>query len=555
MKAVLQRKCAGDGGCCDDCDKKKLQRSAIGPAPRYAPPIVHDVLRGSGEPLDRATRAAMEPRLGYDFGRVRVHRDARAAESAHAVGAGAYTVGSDVVLGRNATRDVVAHELAHVVQQHGAEGGGAIEIGRADDPLEHQADHMAVAGTSSRVLRRAPPEPEAKPAAKTQHANTAMTKTDVEKAETAAGTQTADAETIKREDASKPGAIESRFIIHDTASSVGAARIAAHVKANRGPLGPGVNAYVPRDTAPSITRPFFDKRRPTTTEFEKGLGVFAEPGDTETGSKLGDKLKARRDARFRAVWSLVNPGVRRFLIETALSGSQLTPDELKIELEGEDKKVKNQQTGKVTTKHSPGALEQLNDPKGAETIYTSATWTIELICAVAPITAFALGLAGLDAFALQRECAALAPYWAKRNELIATTNAIEIVQPGVTRKGAAAGHKNSCAVNNELNEKFKSPSYSDNQYNSARDLYLRAALKTRVFPFITTHKVIDREHGDHCDPRCFNLGRLYNDIATMLGHKTGDSLYGVEPTYGRGPTTSVWWDDGPNSICAEAKPK
>lgn len=152
MKAILQRKCGG-GGCCDDCDKKKLQRSVVGlasgPAPRYAPPIVHDVLRSSGQPLDHATRAAMEPRLGFDFSRVRVHRDERAAESAHAVGARAYTVGADVVLGRNATRDVVAHELAHVVQQRGAAGGGPIEIGRADDPLEHQADEAAAGEAKS----------------------------------------------------------------------------------------------------------------------------------------------------------------------------------------------------------------------------------------------------------------------------------------------------------------------------------------------------------------------------------------------------------------------
>src|SRR5207245_97025 len=100
--------------------------SSAGPA--QAPPIVHEVLRAPGQPLDAATRAVMEPRFGHDFSRVRVHSDARAAQSARAVNALAYTVGRDVVFGANQyTSDtqlgqrLLAHELTHVVQQ----GGGA----------------------------------------------------------------------------------------------------------------------------------------------------------------------------------------------------------------------------------------------------------------------------------------------------------------------------------------------------------------------------------------------------------------------------------------------
>ncbi|MGB9632210.1 MAG: DUF4157 domain-containing protein [Chloroflexaceae bacterium] len=88
------------------------------------PPIVHEVLRSPGQPLDAETRAFMEPRFGHDFSRVRVHTDARAAESARAVNALAYTVGRDVVFGAgqyapgaSAGRRLLAHELAHVVQQ------------------------------------------------------------------------------------------------------------------------------------------------------------------------------------------------------------------------------------------------------------------------------------------------------------------------------------------------------------------------------------------------------------------------------------------------------
>jgi len=77
-----------------------LQRRATNQTESSAvPPIGHEVLRTPGRPLDTTTRTFMEPRFGHDFGRVRVHTDARAAESAQAVNAAAYTVGRDIVFG------------------------------------------------------------------------------------------------------------------------------------------------------------------------------------------------------------------------------------------------------------------------------------------------------------------------------------------------------------------------------------------------------------------------------------------------------------------------
>ena len=91
-----------------------------------APPIVHEVLRSPGQPLDTATRAFMEPRFGHDFSRVRVHTDATAEQSARDVNARAYTVGQNIVFGAGrfapGTREgleLIAHELTHVVQQNG----------------------------------------------------------------------------------------------------------------------------------------------------------------------------------------------------------------------------------------------------------------------------------------------------------------------------------------------------------------------------------------------------------------------------------------------------
>lgn len=83
---LLQRKCACGqhtvaGGECAECSKKNegmMQRAAVNVAPTSAvPPIVHDVLSSSGQPLDMGTRAFMEPRFGHDFSGVQVHTDGK----------------------------------------------------------------------------------------------------------------------------------------------------------------------------------------------------------------------------------------------------------------------------------------------------------------------------------------------------------------------------------------------------------------------------------------------------------------------------------------------
>src|SRR5512143_3885772 len=77
-----------------------LQRAAIDETLMdQAPASVYETLRSPGRPLDESTRALMESRFGYDFSGVRVHTDSRAPESARAVNALAYTVGSEVVFG------------------------------------------------------------------------------------------------------------------------------------------------------------------------------------------------------------------------------------------------------------------------------------------------------------------------------------------------------------------------------------------------------------------------------------------------------------------------
>jgi hypothetical protein len=89
-------------------------------------------LQGRGRPLYPSERAFFEPRFGHDFGEVRLHGDAQAADSARALNARAYTVGTHIVFGSGqlasgtpAGRRLLAHELTHVVQQ--GEGAPALQ--------------------------------------------------------------------------------------------------------------------------------------------------------------------------------------------------------------------------------------------------------------------------------------------------------------------------------------------------------------------------------------------------------------------------------------------
>jgi Domain of unknown function (DUF4157) len=98
-------------------------------APGLMPTVTPDIqarinaLKG-GTPLPESTRAHLESHIGYDFSRVRIHSDSRAADLTRAVSARAFTVGNDVVFGRGeyapetmSGTGLLAHELTHVIQQ------------------------------------------------------------------------------------------------------------------------------------------------------------------------------------------------------------------------------------------------------------------------------------------------------------------------------------------------------------------------------------------------------------------------------------------------------
>lgn len=159
----LQRKCACGGGAglsgdCAECKKEQMPqifRRASGPRINEIPPAVHNILRQPGRPLDSTTRSLMEPGFGHDFSQVRVHSDPAAAQSARTINALAYTVGRNVVFGEHqyspsttAGKRLLAHELAHVVQQERAGAGGSPAF--AGSRWEREADAAADAVLSGR---------------------------------------------------------------------------------------------------------------------------------------------------------------------------------------------------------------------------------------------------------------------------------------------------------------------------------------------------------------------------------------------------------------------
>jgi len=161
--------CSETAGLAGECQQCRAQRSALQQQP-WNPttsaghlPAVQEALRSRVAPLDPALRAPVESRFGHDFGQVRVHTDSRAAAASRTLSAEAFTVGDEIFFdhGRfaphtNAGRHLLAHELAHTVQQSRAATSRVVGID-ASPEREAEADRAAQAMTGE------PPTPMAMP--------------------------------------------------------------------------------------------------------------------------------------------------------------------------------------------------------------------------------------------------------------------------------------------------------------------------------------------------------------------------------------------------------
>jgi hypothetical protein len=215
-----------------------------------APAIVAEVLRSPGQPLDDYTRAAVQPVFRHDFSQVRIHSDDRAALSARAIGATAYTAGSHIALDAGRHRPgtpqwvrLVAHELTHVVQQRGLDHQQALVLGDRGDASEREADSVA----SSLVSGRAPAY---RPTISSSSAS-AIRRQAVGHANVAAPAQPGvtqqmydDAVTlIASRDPKMAGFLRKAHVSH-TAGAADPVRVERHPLANTGPARPTEVMYV-----------------------------------------------------------------------------------------------------------------------------------------------------------------------------------------------------------------------------------------------------------------------------------------------------------------------
>lgn len=136
-EGVLQRKARGEG-----VDDMAVAHAGFG-----------------GQASEVPYRAEMEAGFGVDFGGVRAFSGGEAAEASRHLGAEAYTVGQNVAFAdANPGKDVVAHELAHTIQQGGAPvSGGAVQTFGGEGAYEAEADDAAatvLAGGQAQVNMR-----------------------------------------------------------------------------------------------------------------------------------------------------------------------------------------------------------------------------------------------------------------------------------------------------------------------------------------------------------------------------------------------------------------
>jgi hypothetical protein len=300
-----------------------------------------------------------------------------------------------------------------------------------------------------------------------------------------------------------------RFILHDTAVILPPARLEKERFEGRGPLGLGVSIYAPRASSAVVARPnFYELRRPTTTEFEKASDILNQ---------------SRREDLFRRIWRSTNANGRRQGLDRALSNLNLQPDEI--------------------AKEQKKAVDQLE--KNTK-IFTTGTWTAETICNIYAGGDKSIALSS----DLDTACSAARNYFNTRNQRVNNSVPIEILQVGAK---SSQGNQNSCTASNGNLIPFSNPPYTQLQYDNVVIQYLRAAFLAGKFPETTTHYALDHGLPDgHCDPRCFNVNKMYKSVSMVLGHPVG-SRYGMNPSYGKSSgTNNIWWD---NRFCHSAPPQ
>jgi hypothetical protein len=148
-----------------------VQRTSINPASTFAPhPGFEGQLRstGDGSQIPASALAFMESRFGADFSQVRLHHGNEAAELNRSIHALAFTHGRNIYFrqGRGEIesapgRELLAHELTHVLQQNSSRGSGSDELVQRDSPSGPNAPATEQAPTTTASDPAQTPTPDA----------------------------------------------------------------------------------------------------------------------------------------------------------------------------------------------------------------------------------------------------------------------------------------------------------------------------------------------------------------------------------------------------------
>ena len=178
---TVRRKCAtceSGGAPCAECSERdeairRKSTSSVENGPALSAGLSSYIAGsiGRGASLNGSVRAPLETSFGTALGQVRVHSDADAAKAAAELNAEAFTLGGTIWFGQEMYRPesargrhLIAHEVAHTLQQRGDGVARSLIVGKSSDPSEQQADRaadlavsgqrVASPGSSPSVIRR-----------------------------------------------------------------------------------------------------------------------------------------------------------------------------------------------------------------------------------------------------------------------------------------------------------------------------------------------------------------------------------------------------------------
>lgn len=328
-----------------------------------------------------------------------------------------------------------------------------------------------------------------------------------------------------------------KFILHDTSGELSDSAIAQMQQQARGPKGIGVETFVSRTGRVTILRPFFDPRRPTATVYEKAADILPE---------------SARNQEMRQVWQRTNKAIRQEALKSAIAGMNL--DETSL-IRGATLWLESS---------SEQAFERLKAQSSVSLDggKTTGVWAITRICDATLSDrdrASRTASSRQTATTLINSCQKLNPVLKETRKRVASSVHVEIVQARgsecMTSDSQVKAYNTNVPDSSQIKENnvvplqtWERPAYTDEQYQKVSLLYLLAALEAGQFPEITTHYWVDQgkfgKIGTHCDPRGFDLSRLYQTISDTVLHPF-DTIYGIQPQYGLYPEQgdNVWWSE------------